>query len=261
MARYWNVYKNYFRSSFVRELEFRANFIAKLMGNAVWIGFGLMVVLVIYGNTNSVAGWDRTDSLLLLAVATIVASSVEVFSFGLLEIPEQVRKGTLDFVLTKPVDTQFAVSLRRVNFDRIGSVIAGWILFVLCIVRGAGTIHQDQVIACIVAMMASCCLYYSLILFFMTMAIWFVRVENLWVLGEVTMNVARYPIDIYSGIVKRIFFSFLPVAFLASVPVLQLVRGTDFSLVMASLGWALAALIGTRLLWRRALRSYSSASS
>lgn len=259
--RYWQVYKNYFRSSFVRELEFRANFIAKLVGNAVWIGFGLMVVLVIYGNTKSVAGWDRTDALLLLAVTSIVASTVEIFAFGLLEIPEQVRKGTLDFVLTKPVDTQFAVSFRRVNFDRFGSVIAGWLLFTLCIVKGDSAPTAMQIGVSLVAMVGSCCLYYSLLMFFMTLAIWFVRVDNLWVLGEVTMNVARYPIDIYSTIVKRIFFSFLPVAFLASVPVMQLVQRVDIALVAGSVAWGLVMVVGTRLLWRRALRSYSSASS
>ena len=47
------------------------------------------------------------------------------FFFSLTEIPQQVRMGTLDFVLVRPVDPQFWVSLRRLAPEQAGVALVG----------------------------------------------------------------------------------------------------------------------------------------
>jgi len=121
MLRYWRVYKTFFTSSFARELEFKANFIAKLGQNIMWIFFFVMILLVVYGNTKSVAGWDRGDAFVLGATIFLMNAVFNAIFFSLQDIPSQIRLGTMDFVVTKPMDTQFWVSSRRFNFDRDAS--------------------------------------------------------------------------------------------------------------------------------------------
>ena len=130
MQRYWRIYKTFFISSFARELEFRANFFAKIAQNAIWIGFFVLILLVIYRNTDSVAGWSRGAAFILAATCFLMNSVHSALFFSLNEIPEQVRKGTLDFVITKPIDTQFWVSSRKFNFDQIGTLVAGVVMVV-----------------------------------------------------------------------------------------------------------------------------------
>ena len=48
MQRYWKIYKTFFLSSFARELEFRANFFAKIGQNVIWIFFFVLILLVIW---------------------------------------------------------------------------------------------------------------------------------------------------------------------------------------------------------------------
>jgi ABC-2 type transport system permease protein len=126
VQRYWKIYRTFFVSSFARELEFRANFIAKVGQNVVWIFFFILILLVIYRNTNSVAGWSRGDAFVLAATCFFMNAAFSAFFMSLTEIPEQVRRGTLDFVLTKPVDTQFWISTRKFNFDQIGTLGRDW---------------------------------------------------------------------------------------------------------------------------------------
>ena len=45
MGRYWKIYRTFFTSSLARELEFRANFFAKVLQNGVWIFFFLMILI------------------------------------------------------------------------------------------------------------------------------------------------------------------------------------------------------------------------
>ena len=48
------------------------------------------------------------------------------------ELSEQVRTGGLDFALLKPIDTQFLVSLRRINWSSLGNFFVALLLSILC---------------------------------------------------------------------------------------------------------------------------------
>ncbi len=261
VRRYWKVYRSFFTSSFARELEFKANFIAKIFRNLSWIFFFVMVLLVIYGKTNSVAGWSRGEAFVLASSIFLMNAIFNAFFFSLQDIPSQIRLGTMDFVVTKPMDTQFWVSCRRFNFDQIGETCAGLIL--LWIGVHTANIHASiaQWLSYSVMVFMAIALFYSFCLTLMTTAIWLVRVDNLWVLGESVIGVARYPIDIYSSPVRRFLTNVVPLAFLATMPARQLVYGVDAVAVLESLAWAAVALLVSRTFWRYAMRHYTSASS
>ena len=95
----------------------------------------------------------------------------------------------------------------------------------------------------------------------MTLGIWLVRVDNLWVLGESVMQVSRYPLDIYSGGLQRVFTFVLPLAFLATMPARQLVLEPDVRMVALGVVWAATSFLGARIFWNFALKHYASASS
>jgi ABC-2 type transport system permease protein len=261
MGRYWRVYRTFFVSSFARELEFRANFLAKMAQNVVWIAFFILILLVIYRNTDSIAGWSRGEAFVLSATCFIMNALMTMFFMSLSEIPEQVRRGTLDFVITKPIDTQFWVSTRKFNFDQVGTLVAGVVLVGFGVVSSglAPSIHQW--ISYLTLTGASTLLFYSFNLILMTTGIWLVRVDNLWVLGETVMQVARYPLDIYSTGLQRFLTYFVPLAFVATIPARQLAKGLDWSIVGVGLAWSVGLFLVSRWFWNFALKHYSSASS
>lgn len=261
MRRYWKIYKVFFTSSIQRELEFKANFIAKLLRSATWMMFSLVVLLVIFRNTDSVAGWKRGDTFILLGSTLFLNAFVRGLFFSLMEIPQHVRMGTLDFVLTKPVDSQFWISIRRFAFDEFGAAIAGTVM----ILWGLNSSHLSPTFLQFLgfAFMIACSVvtFYSILLMMMATAIWFVKVDNLWVLSEVSLSLAQYPQEIFGSPVRAFFTYVLPIAFLAAFPAQQLVRGFDATLVGGALIWAICALAAARLFWNFALTKYGSASS
>lgn len=261
VGRYWRVYRTFFVSSFARELEFRANFFAKIAQNLVWIGFFVMILLVIFRNTDSIAGWTRGETYMLAATCFLMNAVSGGLFMSLVEIPQQVRLGTLDFVVTKPIDSQFWVSTRKFNFSDVGVLVAGVLMvgYGLYITELAPTLSQW--LAYFVLVGTSLAIFYSFNLALMTLGIWLVRVDNLWVLGESVMQIARYPVDIYQGTLQRLFVYVVPLAFLATIPTRQLVREFDASMLALGVGWAAVALILSRLFWKFAMKHYTSASS
>ncbi|MBV6459090.1 MAG: hypothetical protein HONBIEJF_02230 [Fimbriimonadaceae bacterium] len=261
MARYWRIYRTFFTSSLARELEFRANFLAKILQNMLWIGFFLLIILVIYRNTDSIAGWSRGDTFILAATCFLMNAIVQAFFMSLMEIPEQVRRGTLDFVITKPVDTQFWVSLRRFNFDQVGTLLAGVVMIGIGVWQSSLSPSAMQWIAYLLLTISATTLFYAFNLALMTLGIWLVRVDNLWVLGETIMQVARYPVDIFSAGLQRVFTYIVPLAFLATIPARQLTQAVDWQMVAIGAVYAAAAFVFARFFWRFALKHYGSASS
>lgn len=261
MARYWRIYRTFFVSSFARELEFRANFFAKVLQNAMWIFFFLAILFVVYRNTDSVAGWSRGEALVLAATVFLMNAVANAFFFSLAEIPNQVRMGTLDFVVTKPIDSQFWVSTRKFNFDQIGTLVAGIVMIAAGVLTAKISPGAMQWVGYITLTASALAIFYAFNLALMTTGIWLVRVDNLWVLSESVTQIARYPLDIYGSGLQRLLTFAVPLGFLSTVPARQLVRGFDFGMVAVGLAWAVGALVLSRVFWRFALRHYSSASS
>ena len=95
----------------------------------------------------------------------------------------------------------------------------------------------------------------------MTLSIWFVRVDNLWVLSETVLDISRFPVDIFNISIQRGLTYVLPLAFLATIPARQLVVGFDLPIVLLGVFCAVFAPVFSRWFWRFALRFYTSASS
>lgn len=261
MRRYWLTYRTFFRSSFVRELEFRANFIAKVLQSAVWILFFVLIVLVLYRNTNEIAGWRRGDSFILAATCFLLSALSWCFFSALNEIPNMVRLGSLDFVVTKPIDSQFWVSTRRFYFEQIGTFVSG-VLMIAVGLRESG-LHPSafQWISYLFLTFCSIGVFYSFMLFLMTLGIWLVRVDNLWVLGDSVTQIARFPIDIYPRAAQLALTYVLPLALLSTVPARQLVKGASPTDLALGAIWLVVAFASSRALWRYGMRHYTSASS
>jgi ABC-2 type transport system permease protein len=261
VGRYWKIYRTFFVTSFRRELEFRANFFAKIFQNLMWTFFFVMILLVVYRNTDSVAGWSRGEAFILASTLFLMEALTTAFFPSLQEIPTQVRMGTLDFVVSKPVDSQFWISTRRFNFDQIGTLLAGFAMLAIGI--SSTNLHPGPLAWAAFGLLAlsSVVIYYSFLLALMTSGIWLVRVDNLWVLGESVKQVARFPLDIYSLGLQRILTFVVPMAFLATVPARQLVNGFDPIMLAVGLAWGLTAFWLSRRFWRFAMRHYGSASS
>jgi ABC-2 type transport system permease protein len=109
------------------------------------------------------------------------------------------------------------------------------------------------------SMFAGAAIVYSLWLALMTLAFWFVAVENLAVLFDALFESARFPVTAYPSSLRFLLVYLLPMAWITTVPPSILTGRTGAGTALVAAGVALAALTLTRILWRVALGRYTSA--
>lgn len=248
-------------SSLARELEFRVNFFAKVCLSLTWLGFFVITLLVIYRNTPSVAGWNKGDGFVLAGCAYFLDSFYRTFFFSLTEIPSQIRLGTLDFIVTRPLESQFWVSLRKVGFEQFGSVFAGigLILVGINITRLHPTLIDWS--SWLVLLICAQAIFYSLNLSLMTLSIWLVRVDNIEILSEVAAQFSRNPLDIFGKSIQLLFLYAIPIGFLGTMPAEALTKGFSVQMTFVGILWMIVALFVSRRFWKYATTHYSSASA
>lgn len=262
LVRYLRLYRVFARNNVVREMEFRANFWAKIATNIAWLFLSLVFLEVFFRNTRAVAGWSKGDAFLLLGTYLLTRALMDVlFTQNLTKIPEMVRMGTMDFVLTKPIPSQFYVSARFLSLDEFGSLVGAFAM----LWYGASLAHfvptVGQVAAWLFLVVCGVAIFYALELVLMTLSFWLVRIDNLAALTDTVIFIARFPTSIFSNKLRLLFTYIVPLAFIAYVPALMFKEGVRWQWLATGLLVTTLFVSAASLFWRFATRSYTSASS
>ncbi len=260
LRRYAAVLRAFWAANLEEELQYRANFFASLASTAFWLVAALLTAGIFFRQTSTLGGWGFWEVATLLGVFNTVAGVVEAFlrpNIG--RLVQLVRQGSLDFVLTKPVDPQFHVSFRRLVVWHVTDVVFGLGLTAYALHRLDRVPSLESVAAFALALGAGVAIVYALWLALMTLAFWFVAVENLAVLFDALFESARFPVSAYPGPLRFILVYILPMAWITTIPpsILTGRMGTEAALAAMAVATVLLGL--TRLLWRVALRRYTSA--
>ena len=105
------------RASAQDELAHRANFWISLLHSLLNLGTGVLGIVVLFEQVETIHGWDLPSALALLAVYLIVGALRGLFIGPSLEalagMDGEVWTGKLDFTLLRPVNVQFLASFRR----------------------------------------------------------------------------------------------------------------------------------------------------
>jgi ABC-2 type transport system permease protein len=259
--KYLRLYIAFFRASLTADMEFRANFVIKLTTEMFWYVSQVASFSVIYRHTNTIAGWTWPEMRVFLSILFLVDSLYMVTVANSLDtLSDLVRKGGLDLLLTKPVDSQFMISLQRAATPNILTTLltSGWLVWSLAQLEN---FSWTRALWLIIAVPSGSLIFYCLRFMFAATAVIFTKVESLNYLWYNFYRLGLRPDTIYVPWMKLILLSIVPVGLIASVPA-RLVLG------LAS-GWMALWLVGVASLclylshrfWRFTLRHYTSASS
>ncbi|CAK6699098.1 ABC-2 family transporter protein [Synechococcus sp. BA-124 BA4] len=262
MGRYARTLREFWVSALAMELEYPANALIELLSVLGNLAGSVVVLALFYGRGHGLGGWSWDEALVVLGVYTLL----DGFSSTLLQpnlgaIVNHVRTGSLDFVLLKPIDSQFWLSARSFSPWGLPGLLAGLGLIVLAAGRAGATPSPLTLLGTALLLLCSALILYSLWFALAATSIWFVKVWNATEVLRSTLVAGRFPVSAYPPALRTLFTLVLPVAFLTTVPAEAILGRATLPWVLASLGMAVVALGLSRGLWRHALRYYTSASS
>jgi ABC-2 type transport system permease protein len=199
--------------------------------------------------------------VVLLGVFNALTGVVEaVLRPGIGQLAGEVRSGSLDLVLARPVDPQLFVSFRQLDLWRVSDIVLGLALAGYALVRLGHAPTALQSAAFLVALAAAAVVVYAIWVALMSLAFWFVSVENLSVLFDAVYEGARYPVSAYPGALRFVFVYLLPIAWTTTIPASALTGRIGPAVALPAAAVGAAAFLGSRLLWRAAVKRYTGAS-
>lgn len=262
MLRHLRLVALFARVSLQNETAYRFDFFLKLAVALAQLAGELLSLWVIFSNTRRVAGWSAAEVIILLGVFRMMVGIIGAFvAPNMRRIMEDIRNGTLDFVLTKPIDSQFYVTFRQMLVWRAVDTLLGLFLAIagaLAMARHVPLTH----VACFGLMLAAgAIVIYSFWLILATSVFWFTRIDNIEMVFWNVFEAGRYPIDIYRPWVRWTLTFLLPLAFLTTFPAAALAGKATTGGLAAAAVVAPAMLLLASWFWRFGLRHYSGASS
>jgi ABC-2 type transport system permease protein len=261
MLRHLSIVKLFWSTAIAAELEYRINFAIAFFSSLFGLCGSLFGLFLFYQGGSSVfPGWTWEEALLVLGVfTTLQGFSATVLAPNLNQIVKQVEQGTLDFVLLKPVSSQFWLSTRTVSPWGLPDLVFG-----LSMIGYAGSRLNVSAIAYLsgaIPLLLGFISLYSLWFVLGAMSIWFVKIYNVTEVLRGLLEAGRYPMSAYP-VGFRFFFTFVvPVAFLTTVPAEAFLNRSSLIWILISAGLAIALLGFSNFFWKFALRFYTSASS
>ena len=250
------------RLSTLNEMQYRANFFIQLMNSALELVMGLGGLALVFYHTETLGGWGPNELIAVVGVYMLMNGWLgAVVQPAMRFLMEGIHEGTLDYVIVKPADTQFLVSVAQVQLWRLVDVVIGVAVLVMAIVRLGGQIGAAQAVIFGLTLLCGAIVLYNLWLIVSTTAFWFVRMWAVMGALQSMFQTGRWPVTIYPGWLRLSLTFLVPVAFAVTVPAEALVGRLDTSTLLTLVTLALTSLVVARLFWRVGLRSYQGASA
>ncbi len=260
--RYLRLLRVFTQTELQFALEYRANLVLDLLEQVVIVVTSLAAVLVLFSHTGVINGWSLGEMIVLLGVYYVVqgAQSV-VFETSFERFMEHVRMGTLDFILIKPANSQFMVSMRHVQVAQLGTVAVGVLMVGVGVVQIGGRTGPAEAASFVVTLVCGLLLVYGLLLVLSTLSFWFVRVENLLAIFWSFLDAGRFPVDVYPGWLRITLSTVVPIGIAVTVPAQAISGRLDTLGLVAMLVGTIVVCWFATWFWRLGLRSYTGASA
>ncbi len=260
LARYLRLVLLFWSTATTAEMEYRFNFLIAALSSLGNLVGGIFGLFLFYQGSYTFPGWSWAEALIVLGVFTILQGVSATFLVpNLNRIVRHVQEGTLDFVLLKPISSQFWLSSYTISLWGIPDILFGGLI----IAYGGQRLglRGSDYLAGLGPLLLGIISFYSLWFMLGTTSIWFVKIYNVTEVLRGLVEAGRYPMVAYPA-AYRFFFTFIvPVAFLTTVPAEVILGRVELPWILGALALALGLLYASNRFWRFALRFYTSASA
>ncbi len=262
MKKHLNLLVTLLKQNLVREIEYRVNFIIHFLIATSWIISQILIVEIIFQFTDQIVGWTKLEIFLLIGLLRIYKGVFDTFFYrNLFSLPEFISRGELDYSLTRPVDSQFLISLRKFAFNHVAQILTGLLISAYALRELNINFSLSLVLTFLFVIACGIVAYYSLFLLISTLAIFTTRLTALSGIHEFASDLMRYPADFFHRRNLLLEVLIFPIALIVTIPVRILLEKGDSLILTLQLSLAFLILLLSRRFWFFALRHYSSASS
>ena len=265
VLRYIHLWFSIFKYSIARDMEYKTNFIGSLFVDTIYYITWYYFFEVIYSKTSILGDFDR-DAILVFLIATFFVDTLFMMLFdGAGYLREHIRTGSLDFILLRPVNSQFLISFRYIrSYTVVSLLVLSIILYNILLAFHPDSINVLNILLFIFSLFMGVLIWYSFEFIIASLTFYFRDFRTGGWLSHEVMKFSMRPDSIYRGFMRKILFTILPMALVASFPSRLLLYGLNtqnqqYLIIQIIVVTVLLSL--TRIFWKTGLKKYESAQS
>lgn len=249
-----------FKAQYIKtEMEYTANFWLMLLSGVLTRVVSMAAPFVIYSNIPDIAGWKKDEVYLILSFLFIAEGLCSVLFEGIWNIPAMVFGGQFDCVLSRPVSPlcqvlSYGMGLQGISVFLVGAVSLPVFLNRLGLLNPAGAAMSLFLALC------GTLLCMSFYLLGNSAVFWFDSGGSTTIPYTLTEigQYARYPLEIYPGIVRFLLLFVVPYGFICVVPA-EILRGSlPWTWCFGAAGVSLGFFLLARAVFYRGIGHYES---
>jgi ABC-2 type transport system permease protein len=251
-----------FAMSVQRTLTFRINLLFDLVLSIVGLGATLATVFVVFARTDSLVGWSKAETYVLIGTFQLLSSLKNTFvDPNLSWFPENaIRQGKLDTNLLQPAPTLFLASLSMSTPLALLQFVLGLGVFAFGLGSHGHVPGPGAIAAWLVTLVAGLAVTWAMGVLLACLAFWAPRLQ-LDVFYGSAWELAHYPTDIYRRPLRLALTYLFPLALVATIPTTTLLDGPRLPVVAATVAGATLACFLAIGCWQLGLRRYTGATS
>lgn len=261
-CNYFHLLLVFAKFSLMSELEYRINFAAGVLVETGWMLIKLLYVAVVYRAGSSIGILTPNHILLFIGTYTLMTGFYMLYYSNFTSLSGMVQNGELDMYLVKPISLQFLVTLRKLEFSLLlPDFIAGIFMIVLGWHWAGLPTDVLAISGFVFFVLCGCFLTYSLFLIPNLLSFWVISTGGLNDMVAALWDFNNMPQTIYGKWMQRIGTFILPIFVITNFPGLFLMGQLTLPMMIWGVVSPILFFMISRIIWKHAIKNYSSASS
>jgi ABC-2 type transport system permease protein len=251
------------------QLQYRASFLLDLVGTGLNTALWFAAISFLFARFEGLAGWTLGEVAFLYGLVEGAFGTMDLLfgGFDPAVFGQQVRRGTFDQLLLRPVNVGVQVLGSRFLLRRLGRIVQGLAILAVALAVLPVTWTPAKLIYLPVVFASLVCFFGGLFIAGAAVTFWTVEsIEAINVLTYGGSEMISYPMHIYPDALRRFFTYVVPAIFLNYSPALFFLDKPD-PLHLPPVAPFLAPVVGLAtlvvalLFWRVGVRHYQSTGS
>lgn len=232
-----------------------------LIGKLIRISFFMAYLLAIFDHLPSLKGYTVHQMVLFFMTFNLVDVAAQFLFRGLYGVKYLIEEGDFDKILTQPAHALFRISSMGVDFlDLFTLVPVGFITF-WALSKIPGEISLVAGLLYVLLVANAMLIAYACHVFIGALSVRTHEFESaIWVYRDI-MTLGRFPVTIYSDLLRGLFVTVIPVGVMVTFPAQALMGMLTWKGIVYALGLSVVLHLGAQAFWRNSLRNYTSISS
>jgi ABC-2 type transport system permease protein len=265
LTLYWRLIGVQMRS----QMQYRTSFMLETLSTAVIVAVEFGSIALVLNRFGGIQGWSLAEVAFLYGIGETAFGFMDLFFAGF-DPPvfgQQVRRGTFDQLLLRPINITVQIMGSELTLRRLGKIVLGLAIFAFALQANSIVWTAAKIIYLPLVLFSLFLFFGGLFIIGATITFWTVdSIEVMNILTYGSSFTIDYPMTIYPDWIRRFFTFVVPVIFLSYYPSLYFLDRPELATTPPFAPF-LSPVVGLGLLllalrfWHFGIRHYQSTGS